>query len=204
MAMRLIGITGGVGAGKSEILDWISGHYNCIVLKADEIANQIKKPGEKCYESLCTLLGQEILQEDKTIDKQRMAEKIFADPALLKQVNDILHPAVKEYILQEIDRRRREGLIDYFFLEAALLIEDGYTEILDELWYVRADEQVRRARLKASRDYSDEKINRILKAQLAEEDFLKHCSVVIDNSGTKEEAYKQIIKKLGDIRWQSR
>lgn len=196
--MRLIGITGGVGAGKSEVLDWLFAHYNCYILKADEAAHHIKEPGEACYNKLVELLGEEILLPDKRIDKRKMAEKIFAEESLLKQVNAIIHPAVKEYILQKIEEKRSKGKTDYFFLEAALLIEEGYGEILDELWYIRADEKVRRERLKRARGYSDEKIDQILKSQLADEEFCTNCNFVIDNSSDLETAYKQIKEKLGE------
>lgn len=198
--MRLIGITGGVGAGKSAILDWLQAHYNCYILKADEAAHQVREPGEKCYERLVELLGKEVLLPGGGIDRAKMAEKIFGDAALLKQVNGVIHPAVKEYILRKIEEKGQEGKTDYFFLEAALLIEEGYGDILDELWYVRADIGVRRSRLRETRGYSDEKIDQILRSQLPEEEFAKHCSFMIDNSSDLETAYRQIKEKLGDIR----
>lgn len=198
--MKFIGITGGVGAGKSELLDYLKKHYNCRILKADEAAHQIRQPGTPCYQALISLLGKEIAAPDGQIDRNKMAAKIFADSRLLQQVNELIHPAVKQYILEEVERSRREGSCDYFFLEAALLIEDGYGEIVDELWYIRADEEVRRKRLRASRDYDDEKIDRIMASQLREEEFRQHVQTVIDNSGALEKAYKQIDRKLGDER----
>lgn len=194
--MKVIGITGGVGAGKSEILSYIRGKYNCQIILADEVAHMVKEPGQKCYTQLITLLGEEILDADGAIHKVRMAEKIFADKALLKQVNAIIHPAVKEYILQEMAKRKEEGRLEFFFVEAALLIEDGYGKILDEIWYIHTLPEIRRKRLKASRAYSDEKINQIMRGQLSKEEFEKHCQVVIDNSGSLAEAYKQIDEKL--------
>ena len=194
--MKVIGITGGVGAGKSEILSYIRGKYNCQIILADEVAHMVKEPGQKCYTQLITLLGEEILDADGAIHKVRMAEKIFSDKALLKQVNAIIHPAVKEYILQEMAKRKEEGRLDFFFVEAALLIEDGYGKILDEIWYIHTLPEIRRKRLKASRAYSDEKINQIMRGQLSKEEFEKHCQVVIDNSGSLAEAYTQIDEKL--------
>lgn len=194
--MRVIGITGGVGAGKSALLAYVKERYRCRVILADEVAHLVEESGQECYNALVKLLGNEILNPDGTIDKRRMAEKIFADSAVLEQVNAIVHPAVKEYILREIARSRREQKEDFLFVEAALLIEGGYGEILDELWYIHAREEVRRSRLKAGRAYSDEKIDRILREQLSEETFRQHCRVVIDNSGSLAEACLQIDKKL--------
>jgi len=194
--MRVIGITGGVGAGKSALLGHVKERYRCRVILADEVAHLVEEPGQKCYNELVALLGNDILNLDGTIDKKRMAEKIFADSAVLGQVNGIVHPAVKEFILREIARSRQEGKEDFLFVEAALLIEGGYGEILDELWYIHAQPDIRRSRLKAGRAYSDEKIDRILKEQLSEMEFRRHCKVVIDNSGSLAEACLQIDKKL--------
>lgn len=196
--MRTIGITGGVGAGKSQILSYLQTHTNCCILIADQIAHDLEEPGGKCYGQIVTLLGQEILRPDGGIDKAKMAAKIFADKELLTQVNGIIHPAVKESVLEVIAGEREAGIHDYLFLEAALLIEDGYKQIVDEMWYIHTDESIRRKRLKASRGYTDEKIDGIMEGQLPEEEFYRHCSVVIDNSGTLESACRQIDEKLGE------
>ncbi|MDD6810633.1 MAG: dephospho-CoA kinase [Lachnospiraceae bacterium] len=196
--MKIIGITGGVGAGKSEILAYIREHYNCQVILADNVAHQVEEPGQKCYNELVALLGADILNLDGTIQKTRMAAKIFADSRLLAKVNELVHPAVKEYILQKIAEKKKEGKLDFLFIEAALLIEDGYEQIVDELWYIYTKLDIRRERLKVSRAYSDEKINQILQGQLSEGEFRKHCKVVIDNSGSLAEAYQQIDEKLGE------
>ncbi len=194
--MKVIGITGGVGAGKTALLDYVKAHYKCRVILADEVAHLVEKPGQRCYDELVKLLGNGILNPDGTIDKKRMAEKIFADKYLLGAVNDIVHPAVKEYILREIDRCREAADKDFLFVEAALLIEGGYERLLDELWYIHARPEIRRSRLKAGRAYSDEKIDGILKEQLSEQEFRQHCRVVIDNSGSLAEACRQMDEKL--------
>lgn len=196
--MKVIGITGGVGAGKSEILSYLKEHCNCRIIMADRLAETLEEPGQVCYDRLVALLGRDILQEDGRIDRQKMAAEIFADSNLLEAVNYIIHPAVKEYILQIIETEKAAAKLDYLFIEAALLIEDGYDKIVDELWYIHTDTDIRRQRLKASRGYTDEKIDHILKGQLLEEEFYRHCHTVIENSGTLESVYKQIEEKLGE------
>ena len=200
--MHVIGITGGVGAGKTKILTYLSEHYSCRIILADEVANQLKEPGQKCYEEIVTLLGTQILKPDGTIDRLKMAERIFSDRELLQRVNEIIHPAVKEYILQAIEEERCRDKIDFLFLEAALLIEEGYESIVDELWYIYADEVVRAERLKANRQYSDEKIQKILRSQLSDAEYRAHCSTVIDNGVALEETYRQIEKKMGEYLWE--
>ncbi len=196
--MKVIGITGGVGAGKSEVLRLIKNMCSCIIVTADDLARSLEVPEEVCYEPLVDLLGREVLAKDGTIDPKKMAHMIFADGSeqLLAGVNAIVHPAVKKRILSMIGEARDKKSADYFFIEAALLIEDGYDTIVDEMWYIRADEDVRRSRLKSSRGYSDEKIDDIIKSQSSDDVFRKHCSVVIDNSGTLEDTAGQLSRLL--------
>lgn len=200
--MKFIGITGGIGAGKSEILSYIRKHYICEIYLADEVAHQVKEPGTKCYEKLIELLGKEILSPDGQIDKGKMADRIFADAGLLEQVNDIIHPAVKEFLLEHLELAKQKGRTELFFVEAALLIEGGYRELVDEMWYIYASEDVRRTRLRQTRGYSDEKITHIMAKQLDEALFRKNCDFVIDNSGALEDSYRQIDKKLEAFTWQ--
>ncbi len=194
--MKLIGITGGVGAGKSLVLQLLQKLCRCRVLLADEAGNEVKLPGQPCYERLVELLGRQVLAPDGTIDRKKMAERIFADPALLERVNGIIHPEVKRYILKQVEEERSKGEIDYFFLEAALLIECGYEAVVDELWYVHADPAVRRQRLMESRGYSDEKVRQIFDSQLSEEEFRAHCRVVIENNGDIRETERQLLAAL--------
>ncbi len=193
---NIIGITGGVGAGKSTVLGYIRDNYKCRIIFSDDVANDIKKKGFPAYDRLIELLGPEILGDDGEIDRAKMASAIFNNKNKLKSVNNILHPAVNEYIINIIEDEKNRGELDFVFVEAALLIENGYDKIADELWYVYASEDARRQRLKDSRGYSDEKISDILSKQLDDATFRAHCQFVIDNSGTLEEAAEQIGRKL--------
>ena len=200
--MRLIGITGGVGAGKSEILSFIKKHYNCKIYLADEVAHLVQQPGEACYDAIVTLLGEDILSDDGTIHRGRMAEAIFGNADLLAGVNAIVHPAVKKYLTNAVKTAREEGNTELFFIEAALLIECGYKDFVDEMWYIHASDEVRRNRLMKNRGYTGDKITRIMESQLSEVLFRKNADFVIDNSGTLKEAYQQIIRRLEAYTWQ--
>lgn len=199
--MMIIGITGGVGAGKSSVLQYMQENYRCRMILADDVGNQVKLPGEICYNQLVELLGSDILDENGFIDKNQMAEVIFSDKNILEKVNAIIHPAVKDYILTEIEKEKQLQNYDFFFVEAALLIECGYGEHVDELWYIYASEDVRRQRLKLNRGYSNEKISQIMKGQLKEEEFRSNCQVIIDNGSDFSNTKKQIDKILGDRLW---
>ena len=197
---NIIGITGGIGAGKTTVLEYIKKNYNCKVVYSDDVANEIKMKGYPAYDELVNLLGKEILGEDGEIDRTKMAKAIFGDEKKLRAVNNILHPAVNTYIINIIDEERLRNRLDFVFVEAALLIENGYEDIVDELWYVYASEDVRRQRLKDSRGYSDEKVTDIFKKQLSDDDFREHCDFVLDNSGDLDTVADIIGKKLLDWR----
>ena len=197
---NIVGVTGGVGAGKSAILQYLQDNYKCIVIYSDDVANLIKKKGYPAYEPLVELLGRDVLAENGEIDKKKMAEAIFNNEKLLKNVNNILHPAVNEYIINIIDNEKKKGTLDFVFVEAALLIENGYRDIVDEMWYVYADEAVRRERLKNRRGYSDEKVSAIFKSQLDDASYRKYADFIIDNNGSEGDFARQIDNKITEWR----
>lgn len=191
--MKFIGITGGVGAGKSAILDYLKNKPDTKVMLADEIAHELMVPGTQCYDKLKAEFGTEdIYQKDGFFDRIKLAQVIFSDDEKRKKLNGIVHPAVRKYVIGQAAYERKEGKIKLLVLEAALLIEEHYDEICDELWYIYTSEENRRIRLKKQRNYSDEKINEIFNSQLTDEKFRKACRVVIDNNGTIEAAAAQI------------
>ena len=194
--MKFIGITGGVGAGKSEILKFIAKHYKCKIYLADDVAKTVRKRGTECYDKLVGLLGPDLLK-----DKQKMAEALFNDETLRHGVNSIVHPAVTKYLLDEYKKAQSEGETELFFVEAALLIENGYNDIVDEMWYIYADENTRIERLMNSRGYTKEKALSIISSQLSEEEFRKGSDFVIDNSGSLEDSQKAIRERLEEFTW---
>lgn len=194
--MKVIGITGGVGAGKSAILDYIEENFAAKVLKADEIAHELMEPGTRCYDSLAKLLPEEAFLENGQLNRPELAKLMFSQENLRREINGIVHPAVKVYIIDNIAKEREIGTLEYLMIEAALLIEDHYDEICDELWYIYTSQENRRHRLMENRGYSEEKIAQIFASQLSEEEYRKHCKVVIDNNKTKEAAFLQVMQAL--------
>ena len=195
--MKFIGITGGVGAGKSAVLDYMATKPGVRVMLADEIAHELMEPGTDCYEQIRQAFPEhDIYKEDGHFDRIKLAKVIFSDGNRRARMNGIVHPAVKAYVIAEAKRERQEGKLALLVLEAALLIEEHYDEICDELWYIYTTEENRRARLKASRGYSDAHVDRIFASQLSEEEYRRHCRVVIDNNGTLEETLTQTEEAL--------
>ena len=195
--MKFIGITGGVGAGKSAVLDYLATKPGVRVMLADEIAHELMEPGTDCYEQIRQAFPEhDIYKQDGHFDRIKLAKVIFSDENKRAGMNGIVHPAVKAYVIAEAKRERQEGTLALLVLEAALLIEEHYDEICDELWYIYTTEENRRARLKASRGYSDAHVDRIFASQLSEEEYRRHCRVVIDNNGTLEETLTQTEEAL--------
>ena len=195
--MKFIGITGGVGAGKSEILSYLGKKTGVRVMLADEIAHELMEAGTDCYKSLRqTFNDEDIWNSDGSFNREKLAKVIFSDKIKRDIMNSIVHPAVKEYVITQQEYEKERGELSLLVLEAALLIEEHYDKICDELWYIYTSEENRRDRLKASRGYSDEKIDNIFKSQLSEEEYRKYCAVVIDNNGSVEAAFEQIDKAL--------
>lgn len=179
--MRVIGITGGIGTGKSTVLNVMKEQFGAYVLEADKLAHRLMEPGQTAYRKIVDTFGTAVLSEDRTIDRGRLGDIVFQEPEALKRLNSIVHPAVKEYILQDIEEKKREGRIDYYVIEAALLIEDGYRLICDELWYIHTEREERINRLISGRGGSREKWEQVIASQSEEAFYRDNCDVVIDN-----------------------
>lgn len=194
--MQVIGITGGVGAGKSAILEYLEQNYKVKNLIADKIARMLMEPGSECYQKLLKFLPVEVYNDDETINRAALSAAIFSSDDLRSRVNEVMHPAVKEYILGQIEEQERMGILDYVVIEAALLIEEHYDSICDELWYVQTSEEVRKKRLMRSRGYSEEQVENMFQSQLSDKEYKKHCQVIIENNGTREETFYQVAQAL--------
>ncbi|MCD8023621.1 MAG: dephospho-CoA kinase [Lachnospiraceae bacterium] len=177
----VLGITGGVGAGKSTVLSYLKDQYGAYILEADKVGHIVQQPGQACWKRIVDTFGRDILNEDQTIDRGRLGAIVYADREKLEILNAIVHPAVRLYIEDEIRRLRDSAA--FLVIEAALLLEAHYDEICDEVWYIYADEQTRTERLIRSRGYTEERARQIMGNQLRDEEFRRRCSVVIDNSG---------------------
>ncbi len=193
--MKVIGITGGVGSGKSRVLEFLETEFPAVICQADHVAWKLQEPGQECYQEIVKAFGTEIVNTDGTINRKVLGAIVFSDKEQLKKLNKIMHPAVKEYICQWIEDEKCKET-SYFFLEAALLLEENYQEICDEIWYIYAQEDVRCQRLIENRAYSEEKIKAIMKNQLSDEDFRKHCTVILDNSHDFEMTCAQIRERM--------
>lgn len=189
--MKIIGITGGVGAGKSTILDYLSRKHNAYVIQADKVGHLVMEPGGLCYEQVIALFGRQIIKNDKTIDRRRVSDVVFGNELMRQSLDEIIHPAVKAYILEEIKKQKQAGC-RLLIIEAALLLEEHYEEFCDAVWYVHTDEEIRIQRLMDSRGYTRAKAESIIARQASEEFFREHADYVITNNGNLKMTWEQI------------
>ena len=189
--MITIGIIGGVGAGKSTVLDFLEEKYQAYVMKADEIGHLVMEPGQSCYESVIALFGKQIIKNDKTIDRRQVSDVVFSHPKLLGKLNQIIHPAVKQYIREQLDVKKQQGQ-KICVVEAALLLEDHYQEFCDTIWYIHTDEEIRIRRLMENRGYTREKSVSIIASQAPEAFFRENADYVVVNNGDFAQTRQQI------------
>ena len=192
--MKVLGITGGVGSGKSEVLRYLENAYHAHVCQMDKTAKQIQKPGTECFRRIVEHFGSRVVGKDGALDRVTLGGIVFSDEEELEALNGIVHPEVIRRVKQDIMDKKAQG-VSLYVVEAALLPEVG-AELCDELWYIYAREDVRRERLKSSRGYTDEKITHMIASQPGEEQFRSACAAVIDNSGDFEDTKRQIGERL--------
>ena len=189
--MITIGITGGVGAGKSTVLDFLEERYQAYVMKADEIGHLVMEPGQACYEPVTALFGKQVIKEDKTIDCRQVSDVVFSHPEMLEKLNQIIHPAVKQYIREQLLLKKQQGQ-KVCVVEAALLLEDHYQEFCDTIWYIHTDEEIRIQRLMENRGYTREKSVSIIASQAPEVFFRANADYVVVNNGDFAQTRQQI------------
>ena len=171
-SMKIIGITGGVGSGKSEVLKFLEKNYQATVCEADKMAHKLQMPGERCYERIVEHFGAEVLDDEKEIDRKKLGAIVFADAEELQFLNQMIHPEVKRDFLERIQSERMKGTTLLIF-EAALLLEEHYEEICDEVWYIYTEKSIRVQRLKEARGYTEERCEEIMQNQNPDELFFQ-------------------------------
>ena len=193
----VIFIFGGAGSGKSLLLDFLKKRYNACIIEADKTAHELYEPGNTGYTAVRNLLGSQILNEDKTLDRKKMAEILYKDAALIKKINSVIHPMVWKSINNKIDNIKNmntKNTQQLIVVEAALIPKDRkeLEGMFDEYWFLYADEKVRRKRLKESRGYTDDMIDNIISKQPETKDYIRLCDVFIENNS----AYSELEEKI--------
>lgn len=186
--MRVIGLTGGVGSGKSYVAHYLEEHGQMELLVADELGHMAMAPGTESFRQIVARFGEQLLCEDGSLNRDKIAEIVFWNPSAMEDLNAIIHPVVKSYIAAYI--RERQECSGTILLESAILYETGCEQLCDEVWYVHVPEELRICRLCSDRGYTEEKSRAIITRQQPERFFLEHADRVIENAGTKQDLEK--------------
>lgn len=195
--MLILGITGGVGAGKSKILYDLAHLYHAHIVETDKLAHELMNPGEPVYEKIVCTFGTDILDKEPpyAINRAEFAKIVFSDREKLARLNSLTHPAVKAFIKHDIEKHKKMQTKIYV-IEAALLIQDGYKEICDEIWYIYADEETRAKRLMKQRGYSEKRCREMFQSQEPESYYRKYADYTINNELDYENSSKQLKDRL--------
>jgi dephospho-CoA kinase len=204
--MLIVGLTGGVASGKTAVSQ-ILREEGAYIIDADQIARDLVQPHTATWNELIRVFGKEILQEDGSIHRKRLARRVFSDPEERRLLNQILHPRIKT----EMDRRVREiGRKDpsaIIVIDAALLIELGGHREMDQVIVVTSTEEQQIERLTKRDGVDREEAQRILSSQMGLEKKLKAADFVIRNEGSLEETKRrtrEILQELRKIAFQRR
>ena len=199
--MLIVGLTGGVASGKTAVSRALR-EEGAYIIDADQIARELVQPHKPAWNELIRAFGKEILQEDGSIHRRKLADKVFTDPKQRKVLNQILHPRIKE----EMDRRTKEiGQKDpeaIVVIDALLLVELGVYHKVDQLIVVTSTQMQQMERLKERDGRSPEEALRLFSSQMSVEEKVKLADFVIRNEGSLEETKKranEVFKELKKV-----
>jgi len=181
-----IGLTGGIGSGKSTAAK-ILAELGAPAIDADKVGHEIYQPGAPAYQELVDAFGDGILAPDRTIDRRKLGPIVFADPAALKRLNSIVHPKMFARMREMVAAMRRAGETRPIVVEAAILVEANWQPLFDEIWLVTASRERVIERVERDRGLRPEQTEARIRAQLSDDERRKYATSLIRNDGTLEE-----------------
>lgn len=195
--MLVIGLTGGIATGKSTVSNMIK-EYNIPIIDADKISREIMEPGSKGLKEICDQFSKDILNLDGTLNRKKLGKIVFNDIVKLKKLNSITHPLIKEKIKEEISIHQfnAEKLC---LVDAALLIEENFTDLVNYIILIYTDTESQIQRLIIRDNISENEAIKRINAQMSFEEKKKNANFIIDNSKDIEYTKVQLNKILGEI-----
>jgi len=176
--MLVIGITGNFGTGKTTVSQMLA-ELGAVLINADELGHELYQPNSPAYREVVAAFGKSILKPDGEIDRHKLGQLVFDDATALTRLNQITHPRIYKIVQQKIEEYRQHG-VKVVALEAALLIEAGWTPLVNQVWVTTAPEATIIKRLKSSRGLTEEQIQTRLRSQMPQEEKAKQADVVIN------------------------
>lgn len=196
--MYVIGLTGGIGTGKSVVAGILS-EQGALILDADRLGHEVYLPDRPAYDDIVEEFGREVIAEDGTIDRKKLGPIVFADPAKLARLNAITHPRMKQMMRERLAEAEGAGT-RVAVLEAALLFDAGWDDLTDEVWVtvVDAETAARRASERSGIPIG-QVLERIQKAQMASDERIRRSDVVIDTSGAIEDTRRLTLAAWAEL-----
>ena len=194
--MLTIGLTGGIGSGKSTVSKLLA-ELGAPIIDADKVGHAIYATDGPAYPDMIAAFGEGILAPDRTIDRKKLGPIVFADPAALKRLNSIVHPKMFARMREMVDAMRRGGEHKPIVIEAAILIEANWQPLFNEIWLVVASRERVIERVERDRGLKPEQTEARIRAQLSDDDRRKYATTVVTNNGTIDE----LCAKVGNL-WQ--
>lgn len=191
--MRIIGITGGIGSGKSTV-SRVLRDLNAAVIDYDSVARSVTAKGGKAFEELVSYFGKDILDENGDLDRKRLAEIVFNDQVKLHALDSITHKYVKAKVLENIEIIKQTGKSDVIVLDCPLPIENGFLDLAEEVWAVTADRDLRIKRIMERNNFTHEEAVARINSQKKDEDYSNIADVLIQNNGSVEDLEKTVVK----------
>ena len=185
-SMKVIGLVGGIGSGKSAVRVMLA-DLGAAVIDADRVGHEVYLPGTPGFDAVVAAFGPGIVDAEGRIDRPRLGAIVFSDPAKLVQLNAIVHPLIRAEIARRTEEQRTIGTAPAVVVEAAVLLEAGWRDLVDEVWLVASDRAQVLHRLVESRGLSGAEIEARLARQMNDEERRAASTVVIENRGTLEE-----------------
>lgn len=176
--MIVIGLTGGILTGKTTISQMLS-DLGAVIIDADKIGHEAYRPHTEVWREVVAAFGRDILHQNDEINRRKLGEIVFSNPQALKRLNQIMHPRMHRMIEEQIESLRQQK-VNVVVLEAAVLIEANWIDLVDEVWVTTAPEATVIERLRNRSGLSEEQARARIRSQLPSEERVKHADVVID------------------------
>jgi dephospho-CoA kinase len=189
--MLTIGLTGGIGSGKSTVTRFLE-ELGAPIIDADKVGHAIYAPDGPAHSDVIAAFGRGILASDGTIDRKKLGPIVFADADALKRLNSIVHPKMFARMRELIEHLRAGGEHNPIVVEAAILIEANWQALFDEIWLVIASKARVVERIERDRGWKPEQTEARIQAQLPDEERQKHSTLVITNNGTIDELREKV------------
>ena len=188
--MKVIGLTGGIGSGKSTVSLCLA-ELGAVIIDADKVGHEAFKPDTEAWHEVVATFGRQIIAPSGEIDRKKLGEIVFSQPEALLRLNRIMHPKMHDMMKSQIEDYRRQG-VEVVVLEAAILIEANWTSLVDEVWVTVTSEAMVLERLKQQRGLDEEQTLARIRSQISSEERARHADVVINNNGDLEEVRAKV------------